>query len=66
MSLSVGILVSLNIGHGTTMAETGSGFPASRHNKAWANRVFRGGPWQSLWAWRVMVAERSWRKTRTK
>jgi len=57
--------VLFNIGHGADMAETGSGFPASRHNKAGANRNLRGGSWRPFCAWRVAVAERSWRKSRT-
>jgi len=35
--------VLFNIGHGADMAETGSGFSASHHNKAGANRNLRGG-----------------------
>jgi len=57
--------VLFNIGHGADMAETGSGFSASRHNKAGANRNFRGGSWQPFCVWRVAVAERLWRKSRT-
>jgi len=52
--------VLFNISHGTDMAETGSDFLASRHNKAGANQNFCGGSWRPFYAWRVMVMEHLW------
>jgi len=44
--------------------ETGNEFSICRHNKVEANRVFDGGPWQSLLKWQVAVASWLWRKNR--
>jgi len=54
--------VLLNIDHGSTMAETGNGFPACCHNKAEANQIFDDGPWRPLLTWLVVVALRLRRK----
>ena len=56
--LSLCSKVLFNIGHGANMAENGSDFTVSRHNRVGVNWNFRGCSWRRLgWRWRSARGE---------